>query len=111
MDWDTFEHWSLEFARWSRQYRETLRDRDVRPPLNPGAVLAQLPVAPPEVGADMAAIFSDFERIILPGMTHWQHPRFFAYFPANAAPASLLAEQLANARAYTVRPWRLPIVQ
>jgi aromatic-L-amino-acid decarboxylase len=45
----------------------------------------------------MDAIFADFERIVPGAMTHWQHPRFFAYFPANASPASMLAEQLANA--------------
>ncbi|MBM7069340.1 pyridoxal-dependent decarboxylase [Actibacterium sp. 188UL27-1] len=106
MDWDTFEHWSLEFARWSRRYRESLRDRPVRPPLHPGATLAQLPATPPEQGEDMATIFADFEKIILPGMTHWQHPRFFAYFPANAAPASVLAEQLANAMAAQCMLWQ-----
>ena len=42
----------------------------------------------------METIFADFEQIIVPGMTHWQHPRFFAYFPANAAPVSVVAEYL-----------------
>ena len=42
----------------------------------------------------MEAIFADFERIVPDAMTHWQHPRFFAYFPSNASPASMLAEQL-----------------
>ena len=54
----------------------------------------------------MDAIFEDFERMIVPGMTHWQHPRFFAYFPANAAPASMLAEQLANAIAAQAMLWQ-----
>jgi aromatic-L-amino-acid decarboxylase len=71
-----------------------LRDRPVRAPLVPGAVAAQLPGAAPEAPEPMEAIWADFERIVPGGMTHWQHPRFFAYFPANAAPASMLAEQL-----------------
>ena len=45
----------------------------------------------------MERIFADFEEIIPDGLTHWQHPRFFAYFSANAAPASMIAEQLASA--------------
>jgi aromatic-L-amino-acid decarboxylase len=54
----------------------------------------------------MEAIFADFERIVPGAMTHWQHPRFFAYFPANAAPASMLAEQLANAIAAQAMLWQ-----
>lgn len=54
----------------------------------------------------METIFADFERIIPDGMTHWQHPRFFAYFPANASPASMLAEQLANAIAAQGMLWQ-----
>ncbi len=54
----------------------------------------------------MARILADFETIVLPGMTHWQHPRFFAYFPANAAPPSILAEQLVNAMAAQCMLWQ-----
>ena len=99
MNWAEFEQWSIEIARWSRRYRETLRERDVRPPLESGKILAQIAEEAPELSEPMEKIFADFERVIVPGMTHWQHPRFFAYFPANAAPASVLAEQLANTMA------------
>ena len=54
----------------------------------------------------MRAIFSDFERIIVPGMTHWQHPRFFAYFPANASPVSVIAEILVSAMAAQCMLWQ-----
>ena len=54
----------------------------------------------------MEAIWADFDRIIPGAMTHWQHPRFFAYFPANASPASMLAEQLANAMAAQGMIWQ-----
>ena len=50
--------------------------------------------APPAQGEPLERIFADFERIVLPGMTHWQHPSFFAYFPANSSPPSVLAEML-----------------
>ena len=54
----------------------------------------------------MEQIFADFEQIIVPGMTHWQHPRFFAYFPANAPPPSVIAEQLVNAMATQCMLWQ-----
>lgn len=54
----------------------------------------------------METIFADFERIVPDAMTHWQHPRFFAYFAANAAPVSMLAEQLANAIAAQAMLWQ-----
>ncbi len=53
--------------------------------------------SPPERAEAFATIFADFERIIAPGMTNWQHPRFFAYFASNSAPPSLIAEYLASA--------------
>ncbi len=65
-----------------------------------------LPVAAPDGPEDMAVIFADFERLVPDAMTHWQHPRFFAYFPANAAPASMLAEQLANGIAAQAMLWQ-----
>lgn len=106
MDWAEFELWSQKFATWGREYRETLRDRPVRAPLDPGAIMAQLPSNPPETPESMDAIFADFEKIILPGMTHWQHPRFFAYFTSNAAPQSVLAEQLAAVMAAQCMLWQ-----
>ena len=106
MDHDDLLHWSKRAADWAHGYHAGLRDRPVRAPLTPGAVAAQLPDRAPEAPEPMEAIFADFERIVPPGMTHWQHPRFFAYFPANAAPASMLAEQLANAIAAQGMLWQ-----
>jgi aromatic-L-amino-acid decarboxylase len=106
MNHDDLLLWSKRAADWAHDYHATLRDRPVRAPLVPGAVAGQLPKTPPEAAEPMEAIFADFERIALPGMTHWQHPRFFAYFPANAAPASMLAEQLANAIAAQGMIWQ-----
>ena len=106
MDHDDLRHWSKIAADWAHDYHATLRDRPVRAPLTPGAIAAQLPDAPPENAETPEAIFADFARIIPPGLTHWQHPRFFAYFPANASPASMLAEQLANAIAAQGMLWQ-----
>lgn len=106
MQSDDFRHWSRRAADWGVDYRETLRNRPVRAETKPGDIARQIADAPPEQAEDMSAIFADFERIILPGMTHWQHPRFFAYFPANAAPVSVVAEYLATAMAAQCMLWQ-----
>lgn len=106
MNHDDLRVWSKRAADWAHGYHAGLRDRPVRAPLVPGAIAAQLPGEAPEMAEPMETIFADFERIVPDGMTHWQHPRFFAYFPANAAPASMLAEQLANAIAAQGMLWQ-----
>ena len=106
MDWSEFTHWGEHAVRWGANYRRTLRERPVRAQVRPREVFDALPPRPPEDPEDVAEIFKDFEHIVMPGMTHWQHPRFFAYFPANAAPASVLAEILANAVAAQCMLWQ-----
>lgn len=106
MNHDDLNHWSKRAADWATEYHASLRGRPVRAPLVPGAISRQLPLSPPEMAEPMEAIFADFDRIVPPGITHWQHPRFFAYFPANASPASMLAEQLANAIAAQGMIWQ-----
>ncbi len=106
MNHDDLNLWSKRAADWAQEYHATLRDRPVRAPLSVGAIARQLPMSPPEAAEPVEAIFADFEAIVPGGMTHWQHPRFFAYFPANASPASMLAEQLANAMAAQGMIWQ-----
>ena len=106
MDHDDLRIWSKRAADWAHAYHATLRDRPVRAQTTPGATAAKLPSAAPEAPEPIDAIFADFAAIVPDAMTHWQHPRFFAYFPANAAPASMLAEQLANAIAAQAMLWQ-----
>jgi aromatic-L-amino-acid/L-tryptophan decarboxylase len=106
MNHDDLRHWSKAAADWAHDYHASLRDRPVRAPLVPGAVSSLLPKTAPDAAEPMATIFADFEQIVPDAMTHWQHPRFFAYFPANASPASMLAEQLANAMACNALIWQ-----
>ena len=101
-----FRHWSHRAADWSADYLASLRDRPVRPNIQPGTIAAKIADQPPESGEAMESIFGDFEALIPDGMTHWQHPRFFAYFPSNAAPAAQLAEQLATAFAAQCMLWQ-----
>jgi aromatic-L-amino-acid decarboxylase len=103
---DAYREWSRRAADWSADYRASLRERPVRAQTKPGTIFHAIPQAAPEAAETMDAIFADFEKLVLPGMTHWQHPRFFAYFPANAAPASIVAEQLVSAMAAQCMLWQ-----
>ncbi len=106
MKYSDLPKWSKKAAEWSAEYFATLRDRPVRSAVAPGEIAAQLPATPPEAAESMEDIFADFERIVPDGVTHWQHPRFMAYFVSNAAPASILAEQLANVLAPNAMLWQ-----
>lgn len=98
--------WAVKAAEWGTDYRAGLRARPVRPPVKPGEVAAKIAPSPPEHAEPFERVFADFERVIVPAMTHWQHPRFFAYFPGNAAPASVVAEHLVNALAAQCMLWQ-----
>lgn len=106
MDHEELAHWSKVAADWARDYHENLGNRPVRPDLQPGEFRALIEAPPPEEPQPVAQIFDDFARLVPDAMTHWQHPRFFAYFPSNAAPASMLGEQLANAMAAQAMLWQ-----
>jgi len=101
-----FRKWAVRAAEWGVDYRARLRELPVRPPVEPGEIAARIAASPPETAEPFEAIFADFERDIVPGMTHWQHPRFFAYFPSNSAPASLIAEHLVNAIGAVCMLWQ-----
>ena len=106
MNWEDFRDWAKRAADWAANYHQNIRHLPVRAQVRPGDILKQLPQNPPENGEEMADIFSDFENIVLPGITHWQHPRHFAYFPANASPPSVLAEQLTAALGTNAMLWQ-----
>ncbi len=79
---------------WMANYLENIKNYPVKSQLLPNEVRNQLPNSAPVHSESMASIFEDFKEIIIPGMTHWQSPNFFAYFPANGSYPSLLAEML-----------------
>jgi len=103
---EDYFRWAERTARWGAEYLATLDERPVRAQTAPGEIAAMLPAAPPEEPEDMETIFADFERIVPDGMTHWQHPRFFAYFPGNAAPVSMIAENLTAVLAAQCMLWQ-----
>ena len=83
-----------QFVDWITDYFENVEKFPLLSPVEPGEIKKNIPAAPPAKGEAMEGIFRDFERVILPGVTHWQHPGWFAYFPANNSPASVLGEFL-----------------
>ena len=94
MDKETFRKFGHEFVDWVVDYLDSVEEYPVRAQIKPGEIINQLPDNAPVMGESMEDIFKDFQEIILPGMTHWQHPSWFAYFPANNSPPSVLAELL-----------------
>ncbi len=91
---EEFRKFGHRFIDWAADYLDGVEKFPVLSRLKPGELKAELPSGPPLEPEPMDRIFGDFEKIILPGMTHWQHPGWFAYFPANNSPASVLAELL-----------------
>jgi aromatic-L-amino-acid/L-tryptophan decarboxylase len=106
MELDEFRHEAHRVVDWMADYLAQVERYPVRAQVKPGQVAAQLPASPPPAAEPMAEIFADFERIVLPGMTHWQHPSFFAYFPANSSPPSVLAEMLTATLAAQCMLWQ-----
>ncbi|HEY3110039.1 MAG TPA: pyridoxal-dependent decarboxylase [Chloroflexota bacterium] len=93
---EQFRRLGHQVIDWIADYRATLVARPVRAPVEPGAVRARLPAAPPEDGEPFEALMRDLDEILVPAVLHWQHPRFFGYFPANADPASVLGDLLSS---------------
>ncbi len=79
---------------WMVDFMENIEQYPVKSSAQPGDILKQLPASPPQQGEAFDQLFGDFKQIIVPGMTHWQHPHFHAYFPGNGSYPSLLAEML-----------------
>jgi aromatic-L-amino-acid/L-tryptophan decarboxylase len=80
---------------WAADYLERVRELPVLAQVKPGEIRARLPQSPPERPEPFAAVLRDLDEILLPGVTHWQHPRFFAYFSGSAAEPGIVAELLA----------------
>ncbi len=77
-------------------YRAGVADLPVMSQVKPGALKAALPASPPEQAENFEAVFADLDTLILPGLSHWQHPRFFGYFPSNGHLASVLGDYLST---------------
>ncbi len=94
MNNEDFREWGHRMVDWLYEYMSNIKEYSVSAQVEPGEIRSKLLAEPPEIGEDMEAIFKDFKDIIMPGVTHWQHPNWYAYFPANNSPPSVLAELL-----------------
>ena len=93
-------------AAWIDDYFSETRAYRVLSNAQPGDLIGALPATPPDEGESFERIFADFEHFVVPGLTHWNHPRFFAYFAISAAPVAVLAEALAAALDVNAMLWR-----
>ncbi|MDH7503906.1 MAG: pyridoxal-dependent decarboxylase [Verrucomicrobiota bacterium] len=91
---DQFRYWGKKIVDWIADYHERVEQFPVLSTVKPGQIRAALPAHPPERGEDFGQILQDVERVLLPGITHWQSPNFFAFFPANVSGPAILGELL-----------------
>jgi len=91
---------------WAARYLEGVRQLPVLSRVEPGAVRAALPAAPPDEPEPFAAVLQDLDDVLLPGITHWNHPRFFAYFAISGSEPGILAELLAATLNVNAMLWR-----
>jgi len=94
MNNEEFRSYAHQVVDWMADYLENIRDYPVLPDIRPGALVDQLPASAPEYGERMDAILKDFESFIVPGLTHWNHPRFLAYFATSGSHPGILGEML-----------------
>lgn len=91
---DEFRRYGKQVIDWIADYQEKIESYPVLSRARPGDVLANLPAHPPERGEGFEAVLADMDRVVMPGVTHWQHPDFFAYFPSGASGPSILGDLL-----------------
>jgi aromatic-L-amino-acid decarboxylase len=93
---EEFRKYGHTVVDWIADYRTRLETLPVMSKTAPGDIQSQLPATPPENAESFDAILADLDRVVLPGLTLWQHPRFFGYFPANSMLASVLGDYVST---------------
>ena len=107
-------HWDPEKVRknaykavdWVVDYLKKVETKKVYSDVEPGSIFNQLPASPPESGEDFDSILADLDQIVLPGLTHWQHPSWFAFFNSNTSGPSLAADILSSGLAVQGMLWQ-----
>jgi len=105
IDLKEFRKYAHELVDWMADYLENIDQYPVKSQVKPKEIISQLADKAPQNGESIDEIFKDFKKIIMPGMTHWQHPNFHAYFPANSSYPSILAEMLTATMAAQCMMW------
>jgi len=89
-----FRKYAHDLVDWMADYLENVENYPVKSSVTPGDIFKKIPDKPPANSEPFSHLMKDLEEIIMPGITHWQNPNFFAYFPANTSPPSILAEMI-----------------
>src|SRR6266478_611624 len=97
MSTEEFRRFGHEIVDWIADYFERIEELPVLAQIEPGELKAQLPTSPPQVGESMEAILADVDRLIVPALTHWSHPSFFAYFATSTSAPGIFGELLSAA--------------
>jgi aromatic-L-amino-acid decarboxylase len=103
---DDFRRAAHEAVDWIADYLNDPRELPVLPRVQPGDLTSRLPASAPESGEPLSRILDDFHKLIVPAVTHWNHPRFMAYFPSSASPPGVLAEMLSAALNTNAIVWK-----
>ena len=106
MEKEEFRRFGHQLIDWIADYFEHIEDRPVLAQIEPGDLKAQLPVVPPEKGEAMQDIIADVNRLIVPALTHWSHPSFFAYFATSTSAPGIFGELLSAAFDNKAMLWR-----
>jgi aromatic-L-amino-acid decarboxylase len=106
MDRESFRRHGHELVEWIASYLEHPERYPVLSRVTPGDIASALPAQAPEDPEPFSAIMADFERVLVPGLTHWNHPGFFGYFASMASPPGVLAEFLSAALNQQAMLWR-----
>jgi len=96
LDLDAFREHGYALIDWIADYLGGIESRPVVEPVEPGAVRSRLPSEAPETPEPFEDLLRDLDEIVVPGLTHWQHPGWFAYFPGQSSPPSILGELAAS---------------
>ncbi|MEW6732401.1 MAG: pyridoxal-dependent decarboxylase [Acidobacteriota bacterium] len=103
---EEFRRYGHQLIDWIADYRAQVAERAVMAYVTPGSISAQLPRVPPQQSEPLEAVLADLDRLILPGITHWNHPSFFAYFPSNASLVSVLADLISTGLGVQGMSWQ-----
>lgn len=103
---DEFRTAGHRLIDWIADYRATIESRPVMAKTAPGEITAMLPKSPPQQPESFEAIVRDLDRVVLPGITTWQHPRFFGYFPSGGSLASVLGDYVSSALGVIGLAWQ-----
>lgn len=106
MSAEEFRRFGHEIVDWIANYFEHIEDLPVLAQIEPGDLKSQLPTSPPDQGEPMKAILADVDRLIVPALTHWSHPSFFAYFATSTSAPGIFGELLSAAFDVKSMLWR-----